>query len=324
MDGFKKKIKTATSKKNPDIELKQAPKSGELAQVSNQDETAKKLEALEAEINKENKKQSKSKPVQASSKASPPQIKADQPGQSGSMAFYIILFLTLIIVKIPALSLIFMPLNQFSTLIHELSHAIATVLTGGQVTGMTIVPDGMGHGGLTMSHGGLRFLVVQAGYLGTTLFGCALVALSKNPKFSKMILQGLALMTLLSTVFFIGPGIFSASFIQSIMSFIVGLLLTGGIYYAGTKLKYSQAHWLLLFLAINVAMDSLNSIWVVIGSSLNPFAAYSDATTMQNNFFLPAIFWSLLWAGTSVAMLSFTIWKTHAFSLTPKKSELPK
>lgn len=324
MDGFKKKIKTATGKKNPDIELKEASKSNELAQISSAGETAKKLEALEAEINKENKKQSKSKPAQASTYKSPPQVKADQPGQSGSMVFFIILFLTLIIVKIPALSIIFMPLNQFSTLIHELSHALATVLTGGHVTGMTIVPDGMGHGGLTFSQGGLRFLVVQAGYMGTTLFGCALVALSKNPKFSKMILQGLALMTLLSTIFFIGPGILSASFIQSILSFIVGLLLAGAMYYAGTKLKYAQAHWLVLFLAINVAMDSLNSIWVIIGSSLNPFAAYSDATTMQNNFFLPAIFWSLLWALTSVAMLSFTIWRTHAFSFVPKKSDLPK
>jgi len=326
MDLFKKKIKAATGEKKSDIELKEANKSGGLAPVEN-DVTAKKLAALEAELNKENKKQAKTAPpsVSASVSAAPDAAKkVDEPGAAGSMAFYIILFLTLIIVKIPALSIIFMPLNQFSTLIHELSHALATVLTGGHVTGMTIVPDGMGHGGLTMTRGGLTFLVVQAGYMGTTIFGCALVALSKNPRYSKMILQGLALMTLLSTIFFIGPGILSASFIQSLLSFVVGLVLAGAIYFAGTRLKYAQAHWLLLFLAINMAMDSLNSIWVIIFSSLNPFAAYSDATTMQNHFFIPAIFWSLLWATTSIAMLSFTIWKTHAFSIKPKKSDFSK
>ncbi len=326
MDLFKKKTKTKPDDKKPDIQLKEAGRGAEIAPVLSSDDTAKKLAALEADLNKQNKKQSKSKPVSSSVSQSSEstQLRNDQPGAPGSMAFYVILLLTLVIVKIPALSIIFMPLNQFSTLIHELSHALATVLTGGHVTGMTIVPDGMGHGGLTMSQGGFRFLIVQAGYMGTTLFGCALVALSKNPRYSKMILQGLAYMTLFSTIFFIGPGILSATFIQSILSFVVGLFLSGAIYYAGTKLKYAQAHWLLLFLAINVAMDSLNSIWVIIGSSLNPFAAYSDATTMQNNFFLPAIFWSLLWALTSVAMLSFTIWKTHAFSLKPKETDLPK
>lgn len=323
MDLFKKKTKTADSEKKPDIELKEASKGAEIAPLPN-DDTAKKLAALEAELNKESKKQAKKDSLSKPSIKASESKKSDEPGAPGSMAFYVILLLTLFVVKIPALSIIFMPLNQFSTLIHELSHALATVLTGGHVTGMTIVPDGMGHGGLTMSSGGLRFLIIQAGYMGTTLFGCALVALSKNPKYSKMILQGLALMTLLSTIFFIGPGILSASFIQSALSFVVGLLLAGAIYYAGTRLKYAQAHWLLLFLAINVAMDSLSSIWIIIGSSLNPFAAFSDATTMQNNFFLPAIFWSLLWALTSVAMLSFTIWKTHAISLKPSKSDLPK
>lgn len=327
MDLFKKKTKAAQSDKKPEIKLKEASKGAEIAPLPS-DETAKKLQALEAELDKESKKQamkeSKKESLSNPVVKAPESKKGDKPGAPGSMAFYVILLLTLFIVKIPALSIIFMPLNQFSTLIHELSHALATVLTGGHVSGMTIVPDGMGHGGLTFSQGGLRFLIIQAGYMGTTLFGCALVALSKNPRYSKIILQGLALMTLLSTIFFIGPGILSASFIQSILSFIVGLLLSGAIYYAGTRLKYSQAHWLLLFLAINVAMDSLNSIWIIIGSSLNQFAAYSDATTMQNNFFMPAIFWSLLWALTSVGMLSFTIWKTHAFSLKPKKSDLPK
>lgn len=314
MSDWKKSIKTVFGAKSQEkVELKEKGGSDELAPLNSDAKwdknTNKKLEALEAELNKESKKQN-TQPISVKSETKP----VDQPGNTSSMAFFVILALTLIIVKIPALSLIFMPLNQFSTFVHEFSHAIATVLTGGHVSAMTIVPDGMGHGGLTMSQGGLRFLVIQAGYMGTTLFGCILVALSKYPKLSKATLIGLSVITLFSTLFFIGPGIFSMSFFQSLMSFVVGLILSGAMFYAGTKLKYAQAHWLLLFLAINMAMDSINSIWVVVGSSMNPLAPFSDATNMQHEFFLPAILWSLIWAGTSLAMLSLTIWKTHAFS----------
>lgn len=323
-DRKKKSIKTVFGDKNKEkVELKEKGKTDELAAVEPDQvkqakwdkDTDKKLASLEAEINKESKKQ-KTQPITVKNENKPD----DPPGSPNSAAFFVILALTLIIVKIPALSFIFMPLNQFSTFIHEFSHAIATILTGGHVSGMTIVPDGAGHGGLTFSQGGLRFLIIQAGYMGTTIFGCLLVYLSKFPKLSKAVLIGLSAITLLSTLFFIGPGILSATFFQSLMSFVVGLILAGAMYYAGTKLKYAQAHWLLLFLAINMAMDSINSIWIVVGSALNPLAPYSDATSMQKEFFLPAILWSLIWAGSSLAMLSFTIWKTHAFSIKPAKT----
>ncbi len=321
MAGWKKSIKTAFGKKKEEsVEIKEKSGADELAPVSRESEkwdksTAKKLEALEAEVNKQ--------PISVKD-SNKPVNEPDKPGNSSSVAFFVILALTLVIVKLPLLSIIFMPLNQFSVFVHEFSHALVTVLTGGHVAGMTIVPDGAGHGGLTMSQGGLRFFSVQAGYLGTTVFGCVLVALSKYPKLAKSTLIALGVITLLSTLFFIGPGIFSASFFQSLLSFVVGLVLAVAIFYAGTKLKYAQAHWLLLFLAINMAMDSINSIWTVVGAAMNPFSAYSDATIMQKEFFLPAIVWSLIWAGTSLAMLSFTIWKTHAFSGLSKLKAEPK
>ena len=55
--------------------------------------------------------------------------------------------------------LIFLP----GTLVHELSHGLAALLTGGRFVQFTITPDASG---LATSAGGWRWLIIPAGYLG--------------------------------------------------------------------------------------------------------------------------------------------------------------
>ncbi|MCA9806183.1 MAG: M50 family metallopeptidase [Cyanobacteria bacterium HKST-UBA02] len=234
-----------------------------------------------------------------------------ETGRANLFLLGAVFLFTLFIAKLPFSDFIFGPLNQFATMIHEMSHAIACVATGGHVTSMTIVPDGQGHGGLTSCIGGIRFIHYQAGYLGTAIAGCLLIFFGQFKHRSRETLVAVGTLMLLSTIFFMIPGLLSPMFFQALASLIWGVVLSLATIYAGLKLKDSMANLLLLFLAINTAMDSLRSITMVMTASIFARHIFSDATNMEQLFGMPAILWSLLWLAISLAMLGFTIWLSY-------------
>ena len=82
------------------------------------------------------------------------------------------------------------PLKLLVVFFHESSHALATVLTGGTVQSMVIVPQ---QGGYVISVGGNRFLTLSAGYLGSLLWGMViylLAATTDRDKTTMMVLGG--------------------------------------------------------------------------------------------------------------------------------------
>jgi len=58
------------------------------------------------------------------------------------------------------------PLKILVVYLHELSHGIAAIVTGGEIVKISISPD---IGGVIWTRGGSRFLVLSAGYLGSLL-----------------------------------------------------------------------------------------------------------------------------------------------------------
>ncbi len=233
--------------------------------------------------------------------------------------FWGVLIASLVLSKIPGAEIFFTPLNQFATLVHEFGHAIVCVLTGGHVNGMTIVADGAGHGGLTMSQGGIQFFSIQAGYLGTAIFGSVLVYLSQFHKLSKGILVGIGSIIGLASIFFIAPTLLSASFVQAFFSLLWAVAMAAATIYAGLKLKDSNANLLVLFLAIYTAMDSLRAISIVLSATMFGSTVWSDATVMEQLFVLPAVFWSFLWATLSAVMLGTTVWFTYGLGAVKSK-----
>ena len=69
------------------------------------------------------------------------------------------------------------PLKIFVVLLHEVSHAIAVVASGGAVTGITLDPY---QGGATHFVGGSAFLALNAGYLGSLLWGALLFTAAQS------------------------------------------------------------------------------------------------------------------------------------------------
>ncbi|KAG2664559.1 hypothetical protein I3760_16G087600 [Carya illinoinensis] len=69
------------------------------------------------------------------------------------------------------------PFKLVTVFIHEASHAIACKLTCGHVEGIKVNVD---EGGTTQTRGGIYWLILPAGYLGSSFWGMVLILASTN------------------------------------------------------------------------------------------------------------------------------------------------
>ncbi|CAL5369662.1 unnamed protein product [Camellia sinensis] len=67
------------------------------------------------------------------------------------------------------------PFKLITVFLHEASHAIACKLTCGQVEGIKVHAN---EGGVTQTRGGIYWLILPAGYLGSSFWGMALILAS--------------------------------------------------------------------------------------------------------------------------------------------------
>ena len=172
------------------------------------------------------------------------------------------------------------PIRLFVTLTHELSHAAAALVTGGQVLSVSVAPDGSG---LTTTRGGNLLLVASAGYLGSVLVGALLLNLAKRPGAQRITLQVTAVSILLTAFLFIRDP-FSGAVTLGLAA-VLWLL---------ARLKPS---WPMTFVLCLLA--ALQCLYAVL--DLNGLFALSlrgrptDAALMERATGIPALFWSLLW-----------------------------
>lgn len=95
---------------------------------------------------------------------------------------------------------IVLPLKILVVFMHELSHAIAIVLTGGSVESFTISPQ---QGGLVIGRGGNRFLSLSAGYLGSLALGIGLLVIALRTHWDRAVLGGFGGIMLLVTLLYV-------------------------------------------------------------------------------------------------------------------------
>lgn len=238
------------------------------------------------------------------------------PARSYHGSFWMLIGLNalfMFITQYPLVSLITVPLNTFVTTLHELSHALACFGTGGSVNGLTIVSDGHGHGGLTLCRGGWNWLVTPAGYLGATIFGCALLLLARNQERARQTLFGLSILVGITTVVFMLPGLgHELDRTQLLLSIGVGALICV-VLYAATRLGPRAAYFVLLILAGQTALNALTSALLLVALTVGiiPYAAFSDATNMAQITGVPAAVWSLLWGGISAVAVYKTLKRVY-------------
>ena len=182
------------------------------------------------------------------------------------------------------------PLKMLVVFFHELSHAIAVVLTGGRVESITLNAL---QGGVTRFTGGSLFVSASAGYVGSLLFGVLLFVIAVRTHWDRLvvmalgiIMAGVAILVMRQmfalgfTIIFAGGLILSAKFLPLIFNDLV--LRVVGL----TSLMYAP--------------------YTIISDTLRRSYLRSDARIIAETYGGPTIMWGLIWLAISVAVLFAT------------------
>jgi hypothetical protein len=108
------------------------------------------------------------------------------------------------------------PLRLLVTFIHELGHGTATLLTGGNFLRFEVASSGAG---VAFSRGGIREIIISAGYLGTAVFGSVLLYVTNRIRRPEYLAIGLGIGFSILTLFYTGLTISNLNFAQQVIAF---------------------------------------------------------------------------------------------------------
>lgn len=94
------------------------------------------------------------------------------------------------------------PVKIVVVIFHELGHAVAAWLTGGAVVEIGLSPQQGGH---TLTQGGNRLLILNAGYLGSLVAGTLLLFGSRRPRVARGVAALLSVALLATALLFVRP-----------------------------------------------------------------------------------------------------------------------
>jgi hypothetical protein len=231
---------------------------------------------------------------------------------------------------VPYADYLLYPIRLFVTFIHEGSHALTGLLTGGSVHSLTIGADGSGAVYSVPSGWFGAILTSSAGYLGTTAFGVMLLFLIRRAVAAKRVLLASAGFVGLMTLFFgvLSPifNIFSlqVGFSNLLFTIVAGAVLTGGLFALGKYASIKTANFAVAFLAVQCLLNSLQDLTTLFFINA-PFAGSeigNDAVNMAQATGIPAFGWVIIWIGISMLMISIGL-RFYAVSRKGKQNDLP-
>ncbi len=196
-----------------------------------------------------------------------------------------------------------LPIKVFVVFLHELSHGLAAILTGGNVERLVLLED---QGGLAFTRGGNNFLISSAGYLGSALWGTLLMRLAwQRPAVQRYAILGI-------TAIFVGAIVL---FIRDFYSLFYVFLFSAALFligrYGGARLHMITL-WVLgsfsaLYAVTDIATDvlargPLAGTWFAGGNTFG-----NDAEILASITFIPAFVWGLLWISVALALYGFNV-----------------
>lgn len=191
--------------------------------------------------------------------------------------------------QLPMLGWLVYPFRLFGTFVHELSHGMAALATGGDFVRFSVHAD---LSGLAWSAGGVRWVVASAGYVGSAVFGGLLLLLAARG------VSGRALLLVLGASLLL----LSLLYVRNLFGIVSGIGLSVALVLAALRLRPNWADALLWVLALQALLDSFNSLFVVWNLS-GDSGVHTDAHTLEELSGLPAGLWVALWMALSLAVL---------------------
>ncbi len=198
------------------------------------------------------------------------------------------------------------PLRLLTTLVHELSHGLAAIVTGGAFLRFVVFPDGSG---VAATAGGLRLLIIPAGYVGVAVAGAALIALGRSPRTSRAALAAVGAALVLLTLRYALPTLLSAQILGGLLTLAAGVGMGALLLAAAWRAGSALALWLLNLLAFHLGLSAFGDLWMLLGVTAAGDSR-SDAAAMAALTWIPSPFWALVWALISAALLGAALWWT--------------
>jgi len=180
------------------------------------------------------------------------------------------------------------PFRLFVVFLHEISHGIAAVLTGGHVVSIGLGAD---EGGVCVTRGGWPFVILNAGYLGSLLWGAAFLALGANRRNAPPVLAAIGVLALLTAVLYVRT------------PFGLAYTIAAGLVLLAVAARLPAAASETLLAAIG-AMSALYAVADVVSDVIRRHSDQSDAAALARLTGVPAVLWGVLWIGLSLAVLA--------------------
>jgi hypothetical protein len=179
------------------------------------------------------------------------------------------------------------PLKIFVVLLHEISHGFVAVATGGSIERILISAD---QGGVCQCPGGNAFLTLSAGYLGSLLFGAAILWAARGkgrvPQIASAVI---GLMVVIVTVLYV----------RSWFGLLFGVAFGGALILAGKEMEPEANSMLLTALGLT---SCLYAILDIKSDILDRPDVLSDARMLAEMTGIPTLFWGILWIGLALAI----------------------
>jgi hypothetical protein len=183
------------------------------------------------------------------------------------------------------------PLRVFVVFLHEISHGIAAALTGGRIVAIGLTLD---EGGVCVTEGGSRFLILNAGYLGSLFWGALFLVLSARTRWSREIVGFVGAFVLVVTLLYI----------RTFFGVLYGLASGAALLLAAVKLSRDLTDDLLQTIGV---VSCLYAVWDVLSDVVTRHAAGSDASALGRLTGIPSLFWGLLWIAASFLVIFFAL-----------------
>jgi hypothetical protein len=229
------------------------------------------------------------------------------------------------------------PIRLFVSLVHELGHGMAAILSGGSFEKFEVFSNGAG---LATTRGGNPLLILPAGYLGAAFFGATLLILANRTRRVREVAVGVAVFIAACVILFstanrvVLIGLLLGSFasfllgdhllrfrvplfvlagalgltllatVISVTALTVGLGIAFVLALLGLFLPRGGLIFVLNFLALIVGLNAIMDIWYLLNNiSAGVGGVSNDAAAMGRYTNLPGQFWAVLWVLLAAALM---------------------
>ncbi|MBZ0129706.1 MAG: M50 family metallopeptidase [Rhodobacteraceae bacterium] len=193
------------------------------------------------------------------------------------------------------------PVKVLVVFLHELSHGLAAVLTGGSIVAISLSVQ---QGGEATTLGGNGFIILSAGYLGSLLFGVAMLLVAVRTHADRALLAMFGLVLLVVAALYIRD-LFAFAFCA-----IAGISMLGVARYLSRDINDFILRTIGLTSIIYVPYD-------IFSDTIARSELHSDAYMLAEQYGGTTMFWGGLWLGLSVVMIVISLRYTFAGPVRP-------